>query len=481
MGRKSENSAVLDAPKAASVVTLPIEYKGRHCPKLLPSDFWRATREYRASHSENAAVICYKVYRLYPVIDRKLSGEELADILNVSELDENRLLSECGSGAYQIYFIDGNARPSSLCSAVVEFTDGFWDRPPVINPVEVVEGTAKNKGYIDGLKARGLWRDQGENDMANAAQAEATNTAVQEMAGIAKNAIAKAGEKQPADAALSQVVDMMGSAYKTALSNINEGGSGKGSGDSGLLLVVKMMQDQQKQQHDIFMELLKQQGGRQSPPAASIDGQLNVVTKMLEFAKTLGGAERPSSWVDRLPDLAVPLLSGLMQRAAAPPPPSYPEYAAPSLPPMPPAPGAPPAAAAVDAPSTSPQDDPMFASVLASMGVPPEAVPFAKVLTKIAGRAAQMFRAGVGGYGFAADVERSEGEETYSMIWSAGLAELVGLLTKFAPLLGPENAALVASPAFQLWLADFFAYGEKNGYGEDSTSEPAATDAGAAE
>lgn len=120
--------------------------------------------------------------------------------------------------------------------------------------------------------------------------------------------------------------------------------------------------------------------------------------------------------------------------------------------------------------------------ILAQMGVPPEAVPFAKALLKIAGRAVTMFKAGVSGYAVAADVERTEGEETYGQIWAAGPVELVGLLSKFAPMFGPDNAAMISGAPFQAFLADFFAYGQQAGYADDdSDAEPAGADAGVAE
>jgi hypothetical protein len=482
---------VLEAERpTAEVPTLPIEYKGRHCPKLSPADFWAATAAY-----PRGAGTHFKGYRLFPVIDRALSGEQLKDILNVTDLTEAGLLAEHGAGEYQIFFLDSNRRPSALAQTIISFSD-LWANPPILNQQELVVGHPKNEGYIEGLQNRGLWRRgeiaQEKETMAGAAAAEATNTAIQELAGITKSAMARAGEKQPAEAALSQVVDMMGTAYKTALSNIGEAGN-KGNGDLGTVITLLTRQmdaaearaerqhreseARAQRQHEAMLELMKR-------PAASgggIDSQLNVVEKMMSFAEKLaerGGGSRPSSWMDRLPDLAVPLLSRMM--AAAPPaPPAVPMYA--------PAPGGPPAASLPAAPvapaaaAVNPEDDPMFATILTSMGVPPEAVPFAKVLGKVGARAVQMFRLGVSGYAFAADVERSEGDETYGMIWSAGLAELVSLLQKFAPMLGAENTALVNDPRFHAWLADFFTYGEKNGYGEGSDSEPAASDAGTAE
>lgn len=477
MGRKTADSAVLEPPKTAAkgpkVITLPIEYKGRHCPKLSRADFWAATQTYIEAHPENASVTCYKLYRLFPVIDRKLSGEELKDIANERHMDESWILSRFGHGEYQVFFIDGNARPSSLCSTVVEVGD-LWENPPILNQIELVEGATKNKGYIEGLKARGLWKrdelKEEKQEMAAVGEAVGAATeAVKEMAGIAKGAMAKANEKTPADAALGQVVEMFGTAYKSALSTIGESGGNKSGGE--IMLIVKMMQDQQTRQHEIFMEMLRQQGSRPAAPAASIDGQLSVVTKMLEFARTLGGGEsRPTSFLDQLAPFA-PALLALLTRASAPAPAvSLPMVSATGAPVAPsPAPVVAPPAAPV-----SPEEDPMFAQVLASMGVPPEAIPFAKVLAKVGGRAVQMFRAGVTGYAFAADVERTEGEDTYGMIHAAGLSQLVELLTRFAPMLGAENAALIGSAQFHNWLNDFFHYGNQNGYVEESGDEPPA-------
>lgn len=134
---------------------------------LKPESFWPFLQQYP---SWEAGALY--VYRIWPVIDRRLTGhkEKYIDVFAepITELD---LLRKHGSGKYQIHFNDSN-RPKNLANVAtckVEINDPMFD--PVVPLEEVVEGADANKSYIDGLKARGKWR---ENPVSNTDGGQAT-------------------------------------------------------------------------------------------------------------------------------------------------------------------------------------------------------------------------------------------------------------------------------------------------------------------
>lgn len=142
--------------------------------KLKPETFWEFLQQY--PDWEACAVY---VYRLWPVIDRRLSGhkEKYIDVLSekVTEID---LLRKHGSGKYQLMFNDSN-KPKGLvnvASCKVELNDPMFE--PVVPLEEVVEGADANKSYIDGLRARGKWKDTSmpAQDNGQAATAELART-----------------------------------------------------------------------------------------------------------------------------------------------------------------------------------------------------------------------------------------------------------------------------------------------------------------
>jgi hypothetical protein len=142
--------------------------------KLKPETFWEFIQQY----PDWEACAIY-VYRLWPVIDRRLSGhkEKYIDVLSekITEID---LLRKHGSGKYQLMFNDSN-KPKGLvnvASCKVELNDPMFE--PVVPLEEVVEGADANKSYIDGLRARGTWKDASMPaiDHGQAATAELART-----------------------------------------------------------------------------------------------------------------------------------------------------------------------------------------------------------------------------------------------------------------------------------------------------------------
>lgn len=99
------------------------------------------------------------LYRLWPVIDRKLTGhsEKYIDVFSepITEMD---ILRKHGSGKYLLHFNDSN-RPGGLKQVAMcklELNDPLYE--PILDHNEVVEGIDANKSYIEGQIARGKWK-----------------------------------------------------------------------------------------------------------------------------------------------------------------------------------------------------------------------------------------------------------------------------------------------------------------------------------
>lgn len=162
--------------------------------KLKPDNFWKVANEY--PQPEAAAVY---VYRLWPVIDRRAAGHRYNYIAvwPVGEaITEERLVNEHGSGTYQLKLTDSN-RPKQLrevASATVTIKDP--ERPPVVDPAEVVPDARENQSYIQGLRAAGAWPDNG---------GEMSDVAVKELAELNRDLveeIKKGKEKDPIELAV---------------------------------------------------------------------------------------------------------------------------------------------------------------------------------------------------------------------------------------------------------------------------------------
>lgn len=150
--------------------------------KLKPESFWQFLKEYPSW--EGGALY---LYRLWPVIDRKLGGvdEKNIDVFN-GPITEQDILSRHGSGKYLLMFNDSN-RPQGLVRVAdckVEINEPMYE--PVVRIEEVVEGAEANRSYIEGLKARGKWKEnpmpQTDNGAATAEMARTLNNAVEKLA-----------------------------------------------------------------------------------------------------------------------------------------------------------------------------------------------------------------------------------------------------------------------------------------------------------
>jgi len=150
------------------VITLPSQ------PPASDFDFTKARQylrpetffEFIKAYPDWEACAIY-LYRLWPVIDRKLTGhsEKYIDVF-AEPITEMDILRKHGSGKYLLHFNDSN-RPGGLKQVAMcklELNDPLYE--PILDQNEVVEGIDANKSYIEGLIARGKWKRNPPADQA---------------------------------------------------------------------------------------------------------------------------------------------------------------------------------------------------------------------------------------------------------------------------------------------------------------------------
>ena len=413
------------------------------------ADFWEATKGYK-----DRSGTTYRLYRLYPVIDRKLGGHSDNSIDIQLEMDERYILRVHGSGDYQVFFHDSNQKRSQVSKTIVELNDP--DYPAVLDQRELVVGHPKNQGYIEQLRARGLWKRDDETKQAEADDMNgAAAAAVTEMAGLAKDALQRADRPKTEEQATLKSIEIMGTAFTEAAKKIAQIQPPAAAAPAENSVLLEVLLKRMDQQHEMMMKLLEQKSAANpSAGGGSIERQIDTVDKLMAFAERLSsGRGGPSNWVDRLPEYitaasgALQAISGMRGPGAAVP------AAAPALLPGVSLPGAPaPAAPAVES-----QEVDM--GLLQAFGVPPEAMPFIRV----GQRAIRAYKEGFNGAAFAESVEATEGEQIYAQLAALGRDKILEVIRNVPPNLLGAAAAVVTSPEFAKFLEDFIAYGQPEG------------------
>ena len=134
----------------------PIEEKPCDYAKCYRSiqfqDLARFVRDY-----PNKDGIRVYVYRVHPVIDRRLSGSKnnYIEVFDTPfELTEHEVFTRYGSGKYKVQINDIN-QPSAKNRANCVFSLNDPDYPAKFNPVELVLDDPENRSTVDRLKATG--------------------------------------------------------------------------------------------------------------------------------------------------------------------------------------------------------------------------------------------------------------------------------------------------------------------------------------
>lgn len=174
--------------RAAAAETEPPEFDfNRSFQKLS----WETFQKFQFAYPNKEGISLY-LYRLWPVIDRKLTGQPVKNIdVFPGPVTEEDLLRKHGSGKYLLTFNDTN-KPKTMCKVAETKIDlNDHDFPPVLDHNELIVGHRDNDSYIAGLKARGQWKKDTEMSNQNA-----DNTATAELAKLVSNVTGKLLDKE---------------------------------------------------------------------------------------------------------------------------------------------------------------------------------------------------------------------------------------------------------------------------------------------
>lgn len=434
------------------------------------------------NHPTKEAILCY-VYRLWPIIDRKLSGQanKYIDKLTADTITEDYLLQAHGTGKYRLELFDAGAGKygNRVAQTKVEFPYDA-DRPPVLGPQnrELVLGHPQNASFEQALKLRGLLPGSEEDDMneknAGAASAVSSLTAtVADLAGrLADSPKQAAGELS----AISQVITLAEKMAGNRVDPLDQAAKLKElmGGDNTLL---KLLLDNQAKMTELLMK-------NSTPAAAAPAGgggvldQLDTLTAVLDRLGGLSsrGGGGGSSWVSDLLKAAPALLgafSSAMTAAAVmrgggpagvaglPGPGGLPAHLAPmaAAPPagfdfgFPAAPTMAPAAAPVSAGGFD--IEPEAIQMLGLLGLSPAR------LMEVCNQAVSAFGRNVSGSAFAEALVtlHADGETIYELLRGLGRDKLLAFLSKLPAELAGRQVEVIA------WVDDFLAWGDGDGEG----------------
>lgn len=228
------------------------------------------------------------VYRVWPVINRKLAGEDNPNYiavwpLNDEAITEDRLLDQFGSGRYRLLFNDQN-RPKPLrqvADTLVKLQNP--ERLPVVDPCELVMDDRDNASYIQTLRARGALK---EPKMARTG----SDVAVEELAATTRRLLdrqEKGGGQVDLLLKLAELLRPKVDPLQTAIQIAELKGRGD---DPGILKAVldsqAKMHEQQTQFQQAVLEFVKSQ------QRAGGGGELESLERILRIAKEIGFAPR---------------------------------------------------------------------------------------------------------------------------------------------------------------------------------------------
>jgi hypothetical protein len=445
MPRKRANLAAETTP---SVPLSWAEVLDRPNKLLPPEQFFLITSQYQPREGT-----AYYLYRSWPVIDRKQGpngpGAKLYIDKVAEPFDQDWLLKRWGSGDYKVCFTD-SAKPrgqTQITYTTLKLRDDAF--APVLDQSELVIGDPKNSGYIEGLRARGLWQPEGDGE----------GEMSKELVGLVRDMVQQPHANQRGNPAEGAAIDMLKGTLEWALKAsdpfaameklaplLQQGGS--------TAEILKVMLEQQARTQELMLKVVE--SVRPAPAAApqSLTNSLEEVLKLDQVLSRLGRRGNPSSggssWVSDLMSQAPMLLMLISQAAAA--------FRAPGqAPPVPPAPAAlPPAPAHPGKVVEMPKPPEASAGPLDGTAAPAAADPGS--LQAIAGQVLNAMQRGFSGDDFATALSLQFGDEVYQQIRALG-AESVLLLLKSDPAVWAQFAPV--EQQLSGFLAEFMAYGDE--------------------
>jgi hypothetical protein len=389
---------------------------------MKPAQFWPAAKAYQPRSG-----LTYRLFRLWPVIDRELTGHEEHSIDVQTEMDSSYVLRTHGSGDYKLFLHDAN-RPrghSEVCYTILEINDPSW--PPILDYDELVVGHKRNQGFIEGLKARGLWpaRPEGRHRGGEAGP-------YAEMASLAKAVLERAPRESPG---MQQGLDLVKKGFEMVMER--ELKAPENAEASPLLLQLM------KQNHEMVMALVRdRQTAPAAPAAASPVETMNQLMELGErFASLRGEGPRAGPWSSAFASLPQILEAslGVFQTLLA----------MRGLP------------AAGHAPAGELRQPKSVAAPDTAASVPTGAIPMmpgfdVSTIALIGQDAVAAFQIGVTGDSFAEAVERKYGESVYVQVAALGKQAILAALQAYQQVWAQVQPRLAEIERF---IDDFISYG----------------------
>lgn len=176
--------------------------------RMKPPEFFQY---WKRIHKDFADRLTVYVYRLWPVIDRSLTGhshnvEKLVEPLDPKNW-EHEILHRWGSGDYKFLLKDAGLNKTVGQTVVKPLRDPEY--PPAVKLDELVMDEPANRSYIENLKLRGLLRPGENEEDGDMGMGAGSNQAVEALTSTVENLTDKVVEmasqqqQQPPPAAVS--------------------------------------------------------------------------------------------------------------------------------------------------------------------------------------------------------------------------------------------------------------------------------------
>lgn len=182
--------------------------------ELSNEDFWRAVDAANWGSDDKGGTAMAYLYRLHPLIDRRLTNHKHAYIEKISEpFDLDHVRDLHGGGRYRISLTD-NSRPKHQTEVARTRLKIDWvEVPPVIDLAELMIGHDDNRAFEEYLRRRNMHPEQGQAGL----QAQAASS-VRELADIVRSLIPLAiDQRRLANPAEASSIELLTHSYKTAL------------------------------------------------------------------------------------------------------------------------------------------------------------------------------------------------------------------------------------------------------------------------
>ena len=312
--------------------------------KYPPRDAERFFKWWKTFNEDQQGRADCKVYRKYPVIDQVLAGGKHKDRIDViegaipfePEEFKSHFLHHYGSGKYSL-IMNEKGVPGIICTCAFEVDDQNY--PPRVDLKTLVRGHPENRGFEEGLKARGVKFPGEENteedveDMTVAGQlvGKVLDQNAQLSQQVAELAEERAASADPIAQATSEAIGVIAEGAKAAIQMTRENAAdiskaaapqwnpmeilrqgielSKGNGDNGAAMLTTVLQMQQgfftqmlELQRQNFEALRQSQSVAAAPAKSDLDTLMEKATQFKGLMDMFTGGRRESSSIgERVP------------------------------------------------------------------------------------------------------------------------------------------------------------------------------------